>query len=84
MIEVFMQPPSFDEYETNDDTIKAAFELNPTFFWVAAGAAFMETPAEEWIRGQENSGFYVVKGLQYSPDSEYFYDFWLLAKGLSE
>ena len=44
----------------------------------------METPAEEWIRGQENSGFYIIENLQYSPDSEYFYDFWLLTRDLSD
>ena len=84
MIEVFMGPPDATLYPESGDAIQEAFVLNPTFLWVAAGAALLETPAEEWIRGQENSGFYVIKNLQYNLDSEYFYDFWLLAKGLSE
>ena len=46
--------------------------------------AQLETPVEDWLYSNNNSGFFALHHIEHSMDSELYTDLWILTRNLTE
>ena len=92
MIEVFGEPPNWDDYSPESERTLAVnqyFDLNAklggrTFFMVNKDGRMVHTPVKDWIHKNRNSGFYEFKNVDSQANPGHFHDFWLLTRDITE